>query len=111
MQKINKQYLQSIITQILSNEQIENLSAYMTITQFNKLNAKKFLKVDQEMRNFFDKEMKFETDLGFEDFWAKFVENFKKIKSKKSKQIDEAQKIRIEKLIREFISSNFFFNY
>ena len=55
MQIINTQYLQSIITQILRNEQIENLSAYMTITKFNKLSAKKFKKVDQEMRKFFDK--------------------------------------------------------
>ena len=84
MQKINTQYRNSIVTQILSNElkraeieEIENISSYMTITQFGKLNAKKFEKVKKEMSNFFEKEIKLESDLDFEDLWTKFGENFR----------------------------------
>ena len=48
------------------------------------------------MRKFFDKEIQFESDLVIEDLWTKFADNLKKIKNKKSKQIDEAQQLRIE---------------
>ena len=56
------------------------------------------------MRKFFDKEIQFESDLVIEDLWTKFGENFRKDKSKISKQIDQAKKKRIEDLIKEFIN-------